>query len=520
MDALATLNPDRATLVSGQVVSAESVQVGTVLAVQEGEQFPLDGTLVEGASTMADESVLTGESKPVRKTAGQQVWAGTVNVGSYVEMVATAKHEDSSASKIIHLIQSYSDRAPTEQLVERAAAIYTPLVFIAAIGLATIPWAVGDRGPELTRAALVLLVVACPCALVISTPISYVCGLANAAKNGIMIKGGRHLESLGQVKHVCLDKTGTLTHGRFAAQHLEVLDDPGVSQPRALALLVAVQRAASHPLSIALAAAAEPRLGPEGAQVLRGLKVSSCNAIPSEGITAKVSGLGESRQTVMAGNMKLAERMRWTNSHPAWARKVNEWAELGLTSGWLGTEVDGPLVVFAVGDEPRPEAAHAVASLHALSIETHMLTGDNPPVAQAVGAQVGVVDIHAGLLPEDKARYVDSLPKAAMVGDGVNDGPALAAAMVSVALAEIGSAVALDTADVALMRDDLRALPAAIKLGRRTLTKIRQNLTFSVVSKAAILSVTMTVYPSLWLAIAVDVGGMLLVTANAMLLLN
>jgi len=550
MGALFDLNPSKAVLAEdveglgsqGEQVEAQSVPVGTLLSVKPGEKFPLDG-VVQLGSTFADESALTGEARPIRKERGSAVAGGTVNLGTYVEVVSDKKHEDSAVSRMIRLVEEASSaRAPTQQLIDKVARIYTPIVFMCAILIATIPYAWGtDTGDEYLHIALVLLVVACPCALVISTPITYVCGLAHAAQKGILIKGGRHLETLGRMKTLGVDKTGTMTKGKFDLIDMKLCQNAEISIDQVCALVAAAQRGSSHPIASAFTRAAKEKGLLEKSMLL------SLETLPGQGVKAKMLSpprddaaqpeqledelvelccgthgcSGKDREfDLFIGNTRMADSLGWTPAQDE-AAQVEEWKiQRALTTGWIGTK-EKPLAYFCVGDSMRDEAPAAIEKLKHLDINVIMLTGDNESAASAVARQVGIQEYHAALLPEDKASRISKIDGVvAMVGDGVNDAPALAAADVSISLGCIGSAVALETADVALMQDDLNALVNAVRLGKKCHRKIWQNVVFSIVSKLIVLIITLTVFSSLWLAIFVDVGSMLIVTLNSMTILG
>lgn len=539
MNALLSMSPDTAVLAeSGETVRVEQVPVGSRLTVREGGRFPLDGRVVQG-STFADESALTGESKPVKKSLGAAVSGGTVNMGGYVEMETTVLHEDSTVSRMIKVIEeANSQRAPTQQVVERIASVYTPVIFVVAVLMATIPWAWGeDTGREYSEMALVLLVVACPCALVISTPITYVCGLANAARKGILVRGGRHLEALGRISTLFMDKTGTVTEGVFSVRALEDVSQGACDWDQVLSMVHEAERGSAHPLATSLAGEAKARL-PEGlapnhdletVDIIAGQGVRAvfanrdldCSC--SEGATPTVV---LAKTEVLIGNSRLAALQGWSAKLPDRAARVAAWEREGLTAGWVG--VDGePVALYCVGDRLRLEAANSVRALRALGVEPVMLTGDNPGSAAAVSREVGIDSYFSELLPEDKVACIREAQQASqgrkivgMVGDGVNDAPSLATANVSISLGGIGSAAALETADVVLMQDDIRNLAKAVKLGRLCYRKIKENIAFSIGTKLIVLALTVTVFPSLWLAIGVDVGSMLLVTLNSMSILG
>ncbi len=500
---VAALAPATAVLLDGTEVRADTVAVGTGLLVRAGERIPLDARVTGGTSGV-DESSLTGESAPVAKDPGDAVSAGTVNGTGVLQVVTTALAGDSAVARLVRLVeQAQAQRSPAERAVDRFAAVYTPLVVVAAVLLFAVPVVLGAEVQASLYRSLVLLVVACPCALVLATPVTVVSALTHAARRGVLIRGGVHLETLGRVDAVAFDKTGTLTQGRF-----QVVDCEGqgtLDPARVHALLGAVEARSSHPLAAALADHAGP--GPDA--------VSGDEVLPGEGIRAVVDG-----HEVHVGNHRLAERLGWHGE--AEHARYEAWRARGRTVVYVG--VDGQLAgLHALADVPRPEARDAVAALRAAGVGTVMLTGDDPRVAEAVQAELGVGDVRAGLKPEDKVTAVQALRSertVAMIGDGINDGPALAAADVGVAMGVRGSALALETADVALMTDDLGQLPTVIDLGRRARRVIRQNIAFSVAAKAAVLGLAAVGMASLWAAVAADVGTSLVVVLHGMTLLR
>jgi len=524
-----SLKPEMAELSpNGESVHVDQVPVATILQVRPGEKVPIDGIVVKGASSV-DESSLTGEARPIHKAKGDTVLAGTINQSGYLEMETTALAKDSAAARLVQLVaDAQTKRSPTEVTVAEFAKWYTPVMVLGALLMATVPWATGS--PEEARGwfrqALILLVVACPCALVISTPITYVCALACAAKRGILIKGGVFLEALGQLTCLALDKTGTLTLGSFQLTQLELLGE--ASREQFLYNLGSVEAMTSHPMAVALVAAMKK----EGIQGSK--DVDQYTTHPGEGVSATVDG-----HLVEVGNARFGSRVGWISElADAKMALALKWEKQGGTVGYVA--VDGVLQgMFAVNDTPRKEAQAAMASLKSLGITTVMLTGDNQGSAEAIQEQVMVEEIHAGLKPQDKTEAVAALKLSygakagsgaegsiwncyaqsggvGMVGDGINDAPALAAADIGIAMGAAGTAVAMETADTVLMDSNLNKLVLAIELGRVCRQKIRENIALSVVTKVAMIGLTLAGHGSLWLAIVTDVGTMLLVTFNGM----
>eukprot|EP01050_Picozoa_sp_SAG11_P018326 SAG11_NODE_2751_length_3010_cov_1.479560_2_plen_548_part_00 len=428
---------------------------------------------------------------------------------------------------LVRLIQdAQAQRSPTEMLVERFAKIYTPVVVLIAVGFATVPWAVTDaeKAEEWLYTSLVLLVTACPCALVISTPITYVCALALSAKKGILIKGGIFLEQLGRLSTICIDKTGTLTEGRFRLVGLATADEKAYPRAEVLRIVAGAERQANHPLATAIVNTA---LG-EG--VSPSSEVTGFEMIEGEGISATVEG-----SKIYVGNRRLAERLGWIGagndkeggSTAAIDTEPARWEGQASTVLWYGTEASGLRAVLAVADKVRDEAAEAIRLLEGSGIRTVMLTGDNEGTADAVAKQTGVSQVESQLKPKDKvasiAKHKAVLVKGAtiaMVGDGVNDAAALSIADVGIAMGAGGTAAAMESAHVALMDSSLLKLVLARELGLTCLRKIRQNVGFSIVSKLVVLGLAVAGHAPLWLAIMADVGSMLVVSINGLSILS
>ena len=507
---LLELAPDEAHVVSEDgsehLVPTAEIAVATRFVVRPGERIPLDGEVVTGVSTV-DEAPITGESVPVDKQAGSVVFAGTLNAHGALTVRATQAASESTLARVAALVEeAQGSQAPSERFVDRFARIYTPLVFAAALALIVVPVAVfgGDLDTWLYR-ALTLLVVACPCSLVISIPVAVVSAVGRAAREGVLIKGGQALEDLARVKTVAIDKTGTLTSGVPELTHAIVLD--GAAEDEALALVAAVERRSEHPLAQTLVRAARDR----------GLSVVApehFEALPGRGVLARVDG----RQLWAGGPRLAAERL---GALPA---EVEHLQRDGKTAIVLG-HADQGLAVFGLADQLRPEAADALARLRRAGVHrVVMLTGDNQRVADAVAATVGVDEVRAGLLPEDKLRAVEQLQvehgPVAMVGDGINDAPALAAAPVGIAMGVAGTDAALQSADVALMSDDLARLPDAITGARQAARVMRQNVVASLAVKAVFVALAPLGLVTLVVAVAADMGMSLLVTLNGLRLLR
>ncbi|HEY8468922.1 MAG TPA: heavy metal translocating P-type ATPase [Longimicrobiales bacterium] len=519
--ALMDLSPAEATVLrDGREVRipVERVAVGETVIVRPGEKIPVDGAVLAGASSV-NQAPITGESLPVEKVPGSEVFAGTLNGEGALEVRVTRPASDTTLARIIHLVEAaQATRAPSQAFVDRFARVYTPAVVATAAAVGILPPVVGlGTWGEWFYRALVLLVVACPCALVISTPVTIVSALTGAARRGILIKGGLHLENAGRVRVVAFDKTGTLTEGQPEVVDIVALD--GAEPREILALAAAAEARSEHPLARAILRRAEE----EGLSVQPAAETS---AITGKGLRARVGAdevfLGNARLFAESGGVSAAVR-RILDQQEAEGRTA-----VVLAVRPAGDDAEPPRVrgVLAFADPVRPGAAAALRALHAAGIEKIvMLSGDNIGTARAVatalgGTGVGVDDFRAGLLPEDKVAAVRDLRlrygRVLMVGDGVNDAPALAAADVGVAMGLAGTDVALETADIALMGDELSKLPAAIGLARKAERIIRANIGFSLALKAAFVLLAVTGVATLWMAVLADMGASLLVLTNGL----
>jgi len=511
-----------------QTMLVESLAVGDVVLVKPGERFPMDGVVRAGRSAV-NQAPITGESVPVEKDVGAEVFAGAINGDGALEIEVTRLVADNTLSRLIHLVEeAQAQKTPAQRFVDRFARVYTPAVVAGAVLVAAVPplllgqpFLDTPAGHGWLYRALTMLVVACPCALVISTPVTVVSAIAVLARRGILVKGGAYLEALGKVRVMAFDKTGTLTHGRPELTATACVDacceDDRVWDPLAvcddcdemLALAAAVERRSSHPFARAITRAAEARGLPEFA-------VENVEALPGRGI----KGVGNGKQIVVGSHDFIHEAglqdagfCERVEAAEAAGQSVMLVGENGVVRGYL-----------AVSDPPRSNSRAALAALKRMGIKrTVMLTGDNVMVARAVGQMLGVDKVRAGLLPQDKVAAVRALVaeygEVAMVGDGVNDAPALAAASVGIAMGGAGTAQALETADVALMADDLTQLPTAIRVGRRAVNIIRFNIWFALLIKAVFLIAAFVGAATLWMAVLADMGASLLVTLNGMRLL-
>jgi Cd2+/Zn2+-exporting ATPase len=503
---LLDLAPPEARITEGGVerlMSIDHVEPGQRMLVRPGERVALDGTVLDGRSDV-NQAPITGESVPVEKAAGDEVFAGTINGHGSLVVSVTRRRDDTTLARIIHLVEeAQARRAPVQQFIDRFAAWYTPGIVALAIALGVIPILAGAPAETWIYRALVVLVVACPCALVISTPVSMVSALAGAARNGVLIKGGASLERLAGITAVAFDKTGTLTRGEVSVGAAEGLN--GSSPGDVLGLAAAVEQHSEHPIAHAIVAEARARR----VDFPRAVGV---RALPGLGVEGEVDGV-----------RVMCAAPRYFNGHTALAPSALALAER-LSSGGLSPVVvarDGAAVgVIGVADRERDGAADAVAALRRDGVaRVAMLTGDARPSAQAVGARVGVDEIRAELLPSDKVDAVTMLRRqggVAMVGDGINDAPALAAADVGIVMGAIGSDAAIETADVALMTDDLSKVSWAIRLSRATMRNVRTNVAIALGLKAAFVVAAAAGVATLWMAVLADTGASVIVLANAL----
>lgn len=501
--ALARLVPEEVLVLRGGVertVPAGEVEAGEILVVRPGERFAVDGEVVEGR-TAVDESPITGESAPVEKGPGDGVLSGSLNGPGAVLVRAVRRAEDSTLQRISRLVQeAQASRAPAERFVDRFSRVYTPLVVVAALGVAAVPPLFGgDPGTWFYR-GLALLVIACPCSLVISTPVTVVSGIGAAARSGMLIKGGEALEAAGSLRALLLDKTGTLTEGRPVVERVLPLRG---TREEAVALAAALERRSEHPLAHAILSAAGEGPLPE---------VAGFRSIPGRGAEGEVGG----RRYVIGSPALFAERgVPLEAARPA----LREVEAAGETPVVLGDGA-GPVAVFGLADAVRPEAPEAIRALREAGVEELvMLTGDAEAPARRVAEALGI-GYRARLLPGEKVGVVRELVAkhgaAGMAGDGVNDAPALAAASVGFAMGAAGSDAALEVADVALMQDDLRRLAGAVRLSRAARRTIKQNIFLSILIKGTFVALAPFGLVTLWLAVLADMGTSIGVTLNGL----
>ena len=508
ISALIKLAPREATVRRGGqhvMVPVTAVEVGETILVRPGGRVPLDGIVERGRSAL-DQSPITGESMPVEKGPGSEVFAGSINGHGALEVRVTSHAEDTTLARILHAVEeAQASRAPAQSFVERFARFYTPAVVGLAVLVALVPpFIAGASWDTWVYRALALLVIACPCALVISTPVTIVSGLTGAARAGVLIKGGAQLEAAGRVTAVVFDKTGTLTEGKPVVTDIVALD--GQTPGDVLRLAAAVEDHSEHPVARAIVRAAAEN----GIALPR---ADHFAALPGRGARAEVEG-----RSLFVGNVTICEELGTCHAgaHEAIARLERT----GKTAVLLTSDTQA-LGVLAIADRPRAEARASVAALKSAGVHrVLMLTGDNEPVARGVAAELGVEEVRAGLLPSDKHSAVIALrqegERVAVVGDGVNDAPALAAADLGIAMGAAGTHVALETADVVLMGDDLSQVSETIRRSRRTVRLIKQNIGFSLAVKAVFLVLAVFGQATLWMAVAADTGASLVVIANGL----
>ncbi|XP_024531832.1 putative inactive cadmium/zinc-transporting ATPase HMA3 isoform X2 [Selaginella moellendorffii] len=507
----ADLVPQNATLAdSGLPVPLKEIQLGTLISVKAGEMVPIDGVLISGESSL-NESSLTGESRPVAKHVGDNVWAGTVNLSGYLVIETISTAEDSALSRMIKLVEeAQSKRTHTEQVVETFAKYYTPAVFLVATATALIPLLLyTSYESHWLYLSLIIVVVACPCALVISTPVTATCAIAGAAKLGLIIKGGDCLELLASMKVVAIDKTGTLTEGHFRVLDFHVVNSTETPKSELLQRIAGVESHSIHPVATAFV----------GYVRILGIKpsenVADFKILEGEGVSAVVDG-----HLIEIGNTRLAFRRNWRTS--IFSQHLEEYEKQGATICWVG--VNGELVGhFSAADKARSEAREAIENIKNSGVTVLMLTGDNQNAAACVSHQLGGIEFHAELLPRDKVMIIEQLKASvgttAMVGDGVNDAPALAAAHIGIAMGVAGSAMAMEIADIALMMNDLRRLAVLRTVGKSYRNVVMQNIFFSLFTKLVVVGLAVAGYTPLWAAVLADVGTCVLVTFNGMQLL-
>jgi len=512
--ALMDISPKTARTISmenGEIVERpiEEVPIGATVIVRPGEKVPLDGAVIKGATTI-NQAPITGESLPVLKTVGDEVFAGTINGDGLFEFRSSKAAEDTTLFRIIKLVEeAQSHRAPSEQWVEKFARYYTPAMLALALIIAVIPpLAFGGEWTVWLYQALVILVIACPCALVISTPVTIVAGLTASAKAGILIKGGVYLEAPAKLKAIALDKTGTLTYGRPAVQ--EVIPLNGYTEEKILGYAAALESHSTHPLGRAIISAAESK----GITVI---PADNFTSIPGKGGKGTIDGT-----RYWIGSHRLIEEMGVEEPETHRIAVSLEDAGHSIVAVCNEKHVCG---LISLADQVRKEALEAVRDLKSLGIQDIMiLTGDNIRTAEAIAEAANIKNYKAELMPEEKVLEVSGLTdkygETAMVGDGVNDAPAMAAAGIGIAMGAVGTDAAIEAADIALMSDDLSKLPWLIRHSRRTLRIIRQNIIFALGLKLVFIILALAGLATLWMAIVADDGASLLVIFNGLRMLR
>ena len=511
---LMTLTPEQALVQqsdgSWKVLYTNTVSVNQVIRVKPGVRIPLDGTVIRGNSSV-DQAPITGESLPVDKNEGDIVYAGTINQQGSFDYRVTATTQNTLLARIIHSVeQAQGKRAPIQRLVDRFARVYTPIILTIAVLVALVP-------PLFFAAswytwiykALVLLVIGCPCALVLSTPVAIVSALSVAAKHGILIKGGSYLELGRKLQIIALDKTGTLTTGTPQLSDQIAITDKSIEE--CLALAAALASHSNHPVSQAIVRG----LPAEKLTPSDSLAFENFTALTGAGVQAMLNG----KQIALTNQQYLSAR---NNLNSELGKTITRLEQQGKTVVIL-SEAEQPLALFAVADTIKTSSQQAIAELHRMHIDTVMLTGDNAHTAAQIAAQAGIDQVYSNQLPEDKLNQIETLSKQkviGMVGDGINDAPALARASLGFAMGGMGSDTAIETADIALMDDDLRKIPLFVRLSQATWNKMLQNITAALGIKLLFLVATLFGYGTLWMAVFADVGTSLLVVANAMRLLK
>lgn len=496
------------------MIHVNDIAIGDIMIVKPGQKIAMDGVVVRGNSAV-NQAAITGESVPVGKTINDEVFAGTLNEEGLLEVKITKLVEDTTISKIIHLVEeAQGERAPAQAFVDKFAKYYTPIIMVIAALVAIVPPLLFDGSWETwVYQGLAVLVVGCPCALVISTPISIVSAIGNAAKKGVLVKGGIYLEEIGSLKAIAFDKTGTLTKGVPVVTDYEVLDNM-TNQHELLSIITALEYHSQHPLASAIMKKAE-----EENVSYTDVVVDDFTSITGKGIKGTINGI-----TYYIGSPNLFMELLTVGFNKELGEIITTLQNQGKTAMVIGTEKE-MLAVIAVADEVRDSSMEVIKKLHQLGIKkTIMLTGDNKSTANAIGQHVGVSDIQAELMPQDKLDYIKQLRSefgnVAMVGDGINDAPALAASTVGIAMGGAGTDTALETADVALMADDLRKLPFTVKLSRKTLNIIKANITFAIAIKFIALLLVIPGWLTLWIAILSDMGATILVALNSLRLMK
>lgn len=494
-----------------QLISVDKIDIDDIMIIKPGQKIAMDGLVINGHSSV-NQAAITGESVPVEKQLDDEVFAGTLNEEGVLEVRVTKKVTDTTIAKIIHLVEeAQGERAPAQAFVDKFAKYYTPFIIIMALMIVVVPplFFGGDWNKWLYQ-GLSILVVGCPCSLVISTPVSIVSAIGNAAKNGVLVKGGVYLEEIGHLRAIAFDKTGTLTKGKpVVTDFITTSSDTGINY---LSIISSLESLSQHPLASAILNEAD-----KTNVDYKSIQIEDFQSITGKGLTGIYQNI---RYYIGSPKLFSASVIEET----AVKVQYRQFQEQGKTAMYFGTD-EQILGVIAVADEVRDSSADVISELHKLSIEhTIMLTGDNTKTAESIGRQLGVTEIKGDLMPQEKLDSIKALRttynKVAMVGDGINDAPALAASTVGIAMGGAGTDTALETADVALMGDDLQKLPFIVRLSRQTLKVIKQNITFSLGIKLLALLLVIPGWLTLWIAIVADIGATLLVTLNGLRLMK
>ena len=494
-----------------QLVSVDKIDIDDIMIIKPGQKIAMDGLVINGHSSV-NQAAITGESVPVEKQLDDEVFAGTLNEEGVLEVKVTKKVTDTTIAKIIHLVEeAQGERAPAQAFVDKFAKYYTPFIIIMALLIVVVPplFFGGDWNKWLYQ-GLSILVVGCPCSLVISTPVSIVSAIGNAAKNGVLVKGGVYLEEIGHLRAIAFDKTGTLTKGKpVVTDFIATSSETDINY---LSIISSLESLSQHPLASAILNEAD-----KTNVDYKSIQIEDFQSITGKGLT----GIHQNIRYYI-GSPKLFSAS--VIEETAVKVQYRQFQEQGKTAMYFGTD-EQILGVSAVADEVRDSSAAVISELHKLSIEhTIMLTGDNTKTAESIGKQLGVTEIKGDLMPQEKLDSIKALRttynKVAMVGDGINDAPALAASTVGIAMGGAGTDTALETADVALMGDDLQKLPFIVRLSRQTLKVIKQNITFSLGIKLLALLLVIPGWLTLWIAIVADMGATLLVTLNGLRLMK
>lgn len=494
-----------------QLVSVDKIDIDDIMIIKPGQKIAMDGLVISGHSSV-NQAAITGESVPVEKQLDDEVFAGTLNEEGVLEVKVTKKVTDTTIAKIIHLVEeAQGERAPAQAFVDKFAKYYTPFIIIMALLIVVVPplFFGGDWNKWLYQ-GLSILVVGCPCSLVISTPVSIVSAIGNAAKNGVLVKGGVYLEEIGHLRAIAFDKTGTLTKGKpVVTDFIATSSETDINY---LSIISSLESLSQHPLASAILNEAD-----KTNVDYKSIQIEDFQSITGKGLT----GIHQNIRYYI-GSPKLFSAS--VIEETAVKVQYRQFQEQGKTAMYFGTD-EQILGVIAVADEVRDSSAAVISELHKLSIEhTIMLTGDNTKTAESIGKQLGVTEIKGDLMPQEKLDSIKALRttynKVAMVGDGINDAPALAASTVGIAMGGAGTDTALETADVALMGDDLQKLPFIVRLSRQTLKVIKQNITFSLGIKLLALLLVIPGWLTLWIAIVADMGATLLVTLNGLRLMK